>query len=44
MNDAFRPDLKAHVVTDDEGKVRQVLHTDERWLPSTENPRQAAIE
>lgn len=44
MNDEFRPDLKAHVVTDDEGKVRQVFHTDERWLPSVENPRQAAIE
>jgi zinc metalloprotease ZmpB len=44
MNDEFRPDLKAHVVTDDEGKVRQVFHTDERWLPSVETPRQAAIE
>jgi zinc metalloprotease ZmpB len=44
MNDQFRPDLRAHVVTDDAGKVRQVFHTDERWLPSTENPRLAAIE
>lgn len=44
MNDEFRPDLKAHVVTDDEGKVRQVFHTDERWLPSVESPRRAAIE
>jgi hypothetical protein len=44
MDDQFRPDLRAHVVTDDAGKVRQVFHTDERWLPSTENPRRAAIE
>src|SRR5215207_6584164 len=44
MKDEFRPDRKAHVVTDDEGKVRQVFHTDERWLPSTGNPRQAAME
>lgn len=44
MNDQFRPDLNAHVVTDDEGKVRQVFHTDERWLPSVEAPQQAAME
>jgi hypothetical protein len=36
-----RPDLKVHVAKDDEGKVRQVFHTDERWLPSVERVRRA---
>src|SRR5215218_6679602 len=44
MDDEFRPDLNAHVAVDDDGKIRQVLHTDERWLPSEANPRRAAIE
>ena len=44
MNDEFRSDLKAHVVRDEDGKIRQVFHTDERWLPSVESPRRAAIE
>lgn len=44
MDDEFRPDLNAHVSTDENGVVRHVLHTDERWLPSEENPRRAAME
>ncbi|MCC6790451.1 MAG: hypothetical protein IT336_02135 [Thermomicrobiales bacterium] len=44
MNDEFRPDLRAHVTTDDDGVVRQVLHTDERWLPNKETPLGAAME
>jgi hypothetical protein len=44
VRDEFRPDIKAHVAKDDQGKVRQVFYTDERWLPSVESPRQASIE
>jgi hypothetical protein len=44
MDQRYRPDLKAHVSADENGVVRHVLHTDERWLPSQENPRRAAIE
>jgi hypothetical protein len=44
MDEQFRPDLKAHVSTDEDGTVRHVLHTEERWLPSNENPRRAAME
>jgi hypothetical protein len=44
MNDQYRPDLKAHVSTDEDGTVRHILHTDERWLPSQENPLRAAME
>jgi hypothetical protein len=44
MRDEFRADLRAHVVTDEQGKVRQVLYTGDRWLPSVESPRRAAVE
>jgi zinc metalloprotease ZmpB len=44
MDEQFRPDLRARVSTDADGTVRHVLHTDERWLPSEQNPRRAAIE
>src|SRR5262245_17783143 len=44
MESEFRPDLKAHVTIDDAGIVRQILHTDERWLPEQQSPRRAAME
>ena len=44
MEDRYRDDLKAHVTTDDEGRVRQILHTDERWVATEAGPRRAAIE
>lgn len=33
MKSEYRPDRKAHVVVDDEGAVRQVLHSQELWSP-----------
>jgi zinc metalloprotease ZmpB len=44
MDDQYDPDLKAQVSTDEDGTVRHILHTDERWLPSEEDPRRAAME
>jgi hypothetical protein len=44
MEHEYRPDLKAEVSTDDEGKARHVLHTEEHWQPTQEDPREAAIE
>jgi zinc metalloprotease ZmpB len=44
MDEQYRPDLKAHVSTDEDGTVRHILHSEERWLPSNENPRRAAME
>jgi zinc metalloprotease ZmpB len=44
MEHEYRPDLKAQVSIDDEGKARHVLHTEEHWQPSQKDPRDAAIE
>jgi len=44
MENEYRPELKAHVSVDDEGKVRHVLHGEERWRPADGDPRSAAIE
>src|SRR5215207_1703194 len=44
MEHEYRPDLKAQVSTDDEGKARHILHTEERWRSSQKDPRDAAIE
>jgi zinc metalloprotease ZmpB len=44
MENEFRPDLGAQVSIDDEGIVRHVLHSDEQWRPSEDDPRRAAIE
>ena len=44
MENQYRPELNAHVLTDDEGRVRQVLHSDEPWRSTEENPRRGAIE
>ena len=43
MDSRYRADLNAHVSTDDDGRVRQVLHTEQPWQ-SSEGPRRAAIE
>src|SRR5215203_7028028 len=40
----FRSDLKALVTADEDGRVRQIVHTDERWIPTQTIPRRAAIE
>jgi hypothetical protein len=42
MENEYRPELKAHVSVDDEGKVRQVLHSEEHWQPTEQDPRRAA--
>ncbi len=44
MENQYRPELKAHVSVDAEGKVRHVLHSEELWRPTEEDPRRAAIE
>lgn len=44
MAHEFRPDLKAHVTVDEDGRVRQILDTDERWMPSETIPHRAAME
>ncbi|HEX7745193.1 MAG TPA: hypothetical protein VF462_08030, partial [Micromonosporaceae bacterium] len=44
MESQYRPDLNAQVSTDDEGRVRQVLHRDQPWQATEDNPRSAAIE
>jgi hypothetical protein len=44
MDMEFRPDINAQVATDDEGRVRHVLHLDEPWRSRAETPREAAIE
>lgn len=44
MEHEYRPDLKAQVSIDDEGRARHVLHTEEPWRSTQEDPRQAAIE
>jgi zinc metalloprotease ZmpB len=44
MENQYRPDLNAQVSTDDDGRVRQVLHRDEPWRSTTDDPRAAAIE
>jgi hypothetical protein len=44
MEHEYRPDLKAQVSMDDEGRARHVLHTEEPWQPTREDPREAAIE
>ncbi|HEX6254203.1 MAG TPA: hypothetical protein VFZ70_00190 [Euzebyales bacterium] len=44
MNMEFRPEINAQVATDDEGRVRHVLHIDEQWRSSAQTPREAAVE
>jgi hypothetical protein len=44
MEHEYRPDLKAQVAVDDEGKARHVLHTEEHWQSTEGDPRSAAIE
>jgi len=44
MENQFRPELNAHVSVDAEGKVRHVLHSEDLWRSTEENPRRAAIE
>ena len=44
MQSQYRPELKAHVSVDDEGRVRHVLHGGEHWRPSAKEPRRAAVE
>src|SRR5215207_2672119 len=44
MENEYRPELKAHVSVDDEGKVRQVLHSEEHWQPNEQDPRRAAVD
>jgi zinc metalloprotease ZmpB len=44
MENQYRPELKAHVSVDAEGIVRHVLHSEDLWRPTEENPRRAAIE
>lgn len=44
MDNEYRHDLRAHVSMDDEGKVRHVLHSEEEWRPSENDPRAAAVE
>jgi hypothetical protein len=44
MDMEFRPELNAQVATDDEGRVRHVLHIDEQWRSGAGTPREAAVE
>jgi zinc metalloprotease ZmpB len=44
MDNQYRPELNAYVSTDDEGRVRQVLHGDAPWRSAQESPRRAAME
>lgn len=44
MESRYRPELKADVAIDDEGRVRHVLHSRDDWRSSQEDPRAAAIE
>jgi hypothetical protein len=44
MEHEYRPDLKAQVSIDDEGRARHVLHTEEPWRTTQADPREAAIE
>ena len=44
MDMEFRPEINAQVATDDEGRVRHVLHIDEPWRSSAATPREAAVE
>jgi hypothetical protein len=37
MDDRFRDDLQARVTTDDDGKIRHILHTDVQWQPREVN-------
>src|SRR5262249_47550933 len=43
MDSRYHPELNAYVSTDDEGRVRQVLHGDEPWRPAGDSPRRAAV-
>ena len=44
MRNEYRPELNAQVSTDDEGRVRQVLHSEQPWRASGGGPRDAAME
>lgn len=44
MENHYRPELKAQVSTDDEGRVRHILHEEASWQPTQRDPRGAAIE
>jgi zinc metalloprotease ZmpB len=44
MESQYRPDLNAHVSVDDEGRARHVLHSEDHWRPTEDDPRGAAIE
>ena len=35
MKESYRPDLKAHVLTDDANRVRAIRHTQEYWESPT---------
>jgi zinc metalloprotease ZmpB len=44
MDSQYRPELRAHVSVDDDGRVRHVLHSEDHWRSTEEDPRRAAIE
>lgn len=44
MQNEYRPDLRAHVSVDDEGRVRQILHGQEQWQTGEGDQRRAAVE
>lgn len=44
MNEQYRPDLRANIVVDDAGVVRQILHHDRRWFSEAQTPARAGLE
>ena len=44
MDSQYRPELRAYVSVDDDGRVRQVLHSEDHWQSNEADPRRAAIE